>query len=105
MTDEIHIEPSLLLDQARASAEAAQAIGTARGAVASMNLSGGAFGLMCAFLVPVATSVTVAAERGMAAAQAMLTREADALRATARDFERAEHDVVDGLRDLGREVG
>lgn len=99
---EIRLDADLLLAQARSSDHAARAIGTARDAAASMNLSGGAFGLICAFLVPMASSVTLAAEGAMKAAEAMLERDSNALRATADDFVDYEDDLSQELRAIAR---
>ncbi|TPW72323.1 hypothetical protein [Schumannella sp. 10F1B-5-1] len=101
MSEQISIDAETLLAQARDSERAAEAIAHARGAVGSMDLGGGAFGIMCAFLVPIAQSVTAMADRTLVEAQSMLEREAEALRATVDDFDRLEAGAVEGLRALG----
>lgn len=82
----LDIDPDLLRSQAGQSRDGSAAVGEALAAVGSMNLSGGAFGIMCAFLVTPAMLVTSAAAGLMSNAQGMLDREAAALDKTADDF-------------------
>ena len=103
-SDRIEIDADLLRAQARAAEGAADRIGTALQAVGSMNLGGGAFGLMCAFLVPIAATVTTVAASTMGEAAAMLGREAEALRATADDFDGHEQSLSGDLRQTGAEL-
>jgi len=102
--DEIAVDQTELRSEAGKIDAVASAIGTARDAVASMNLGGGAFGIMCAFLVPFAQAATDAADEALQTTAAMVNREADALRDTADDFEATEEAIVQDLHDIGRDV-
>jgi hypothetical protein len=105
VSDEIAVESSALRAQAAEVERVGGAVDYARDAARSMNLTGGAFGLMCAFLVPTAVGVTQIAANAMAETAAMLQREADALRAIADDFENTEKRASDDLRALSTELG
>lgn len=84
--ESVNIDPDQLRDQASQSRDGAAAVAEAQSAVGSMNLGGGAFGVMCAFLIPPAMAVTGAASLLMSSAKDMLDREASALEETAGDF-------------------
>ncbi len=104
MNDDIAIEASALRSQARHVDQIAGSVDYARDAVGQMNLGGGAFGLMCSFLVGPAMAVTALAAQTMAETASMLRREAEALRDTADDFDRYEEQVGSDLRSLGAEI-
>lgn len=104
MTDEIAVDPSALLTEAGRIDHVAGRVDEARNAVDAMNLGGGAFGLMCSFLVSPAMLVTSVAANTMAETASMLRREADTLREIAREFERFEDGVGADLRALSAEV-
>lgn len=103
--DRIEIDTGLLRQQARDVDEAGRRVDQARQAIASMNLTGGAFGMMCAFLVPPAVTMTFAASSMLSDASAMLSREASALRGTADDFDDLEDDIATSLERLGGGLG
>jgi uncharacterized protein YukE len=105
VSDEIAIDVPALRTQAGHIDQAAGSVDYALDAVRSMNLSGGAFGLMCSFLVSPAMLVTSIAASTMAETAAMLRREAEALRDIAADFERVEAEVGADLRSLSAEIG
>lgn len=69
------------------------------------NLIPGAFGLMCAFLVPPSLAMSAAATGMLGADQSMLLRTAGELRATAQQFERFEDDTVATIRHLEDGLG
>ena len=97
---EISVDAAALRAQATAVEGIAGNVDYARDAVGSMNLGGGAFGLMCSFLVAPAMAVTMIAAETMAETSRMLRREADALRETADDFEQQEETVGGDMRTL-----
>lgn len=103
--DRIEIDSGLLRDQARAVTAAASGVDEARQAASSMNLTGGAFGVMCAFLVPPAMLLTDAASSMLTQASEMLVREAGALRGAADDFDDLERGISNELRRLGGGLG
>ena len=63
-----------------------------------------AFGLMCQFMTPPTLLVTEVTSRLIGSAQELLEQTADAVRASAEDFESAEQFFCDELRDLTRTV-
>lgn len=101
---EIEVDAAALRAQAAEVERIAGDVTYARDAAGSLNLAGGAFGLMCSFLVAPAMAVTAIARETMAETSRMLRREADALRETADDFEGIEDDVGAEMRTLGREI-
>ena len=104
MGDKITIEADLLIEQARIAEAAADSVVTARNAIASMNLGGGAFGVMCAGLVSIAQAVTDLADNSLREARAMLEREAAALRGTLSDFTDLEDNVSADLDAIMRAI-
>jgi hypothetical protein len=106
MSDEpITVDPVALRGQAAEVDALAGAVDQASSAAASMNLGGGAFGLMCAFLVPPAVAVTSIARTSLRDASEMLRREADALRDLADDVEAFEEWTSAELTGLESEMG
>lgn len=73
-------------------------------AARSMNVAGGAFGLMCASLVPVAMATTFAATEALASIEQLLHRSTTVLRAGVGDFTAHENAVIDVLRALASDV-
>lgn len=102
--DEIAVDRAALRIEAGNIEGVGSAIGTARDAIGSMNLGGGAFGLMCSFLVPFAEAATTAADNALRETAELIGREADALRNTADDFDATEDEIVRDLRVIGESV-
>lgn len=102
--EQIEVDPQALRDQAREVESLAGAVDQASEAAASMNLAGGAFGVMCAFLVPPAISITGIARGALRDASELLRREADALRDLADDFEAYEQWISGEMTGLEGEV-
>ncbi len=100
MSDEIQVEPAALRTGATQIETTAGAVDLSVDAATSMNLGGGAFGIMCAFLVPSAQLITNAAVGTMRQTADMLRREAAALRSIASDFESGETDTSSTLSGL-----
>ena len=71
----------------------------------SMNLMGGAFGVMCSFLVGPTVAVTSLAKGSMQGAEEMLRESARELRAGLADVAAFEDQVISQVRDLARELG
>ncbi|WP_311479073.1 hypothetical protein [uncultured Gulosibacter sp.] len=82
----LNINPDRIRQQAAATEHALSALDEAQSAVSSINLSGGAFGIMCSFLIPPAQVVTSATSFLLGNAHGMLEREAQALRDFADDL-------------------
>jgi hypothetical protein len=102
--DIIQIDTEALRSAAGQIETTAGAVDLSRDAATSLNLGGGAFGLMCAFLVPTAQTVSNAAVATMTQTAAMLRREAEALREVATDFDEHEENVSATLRGISDSV-
>lgn len=100
MAELIAVDFDLVRQHATRVEQVAGQLGTARDAAASMNMGGGAFGLMCSFLVPPATAISSAATSTVAAAEAMVERSAREVRGMAVDFESLEDRLVAEIRQL-----
>lgn len=96
----IAIDTELLRTHASRIRTVQAGVAEAASAARSTDLGGGAFGLLCAFLVPPATLVTGIAESMILAADGMLERTIDELRAVATDVEAREEDIARDLRTL-----
>lgn len=82
-------------------------VGDAHAAAAGLALGGGAFGLMCALLVPPAQAATDAALGAVEQARALVERSADQLAGVVTDFTGVEDAVcaqIDALSVAVREV-
>lgn len=104
MSDEIAIDFDVLDYHASRVDNVAADVALAQSAAASINLGGGAFGLMCAFLVLPTTIVSTAAQLTLASAQGMVERSAREIRGVGRDFSTLEADIVTGIDDLKSEL-
>ena len=69
------------------------------------NMGGGAFGVLCAFLVPPATLAATMAGSAIAAAEGMLTRSAREVRGVATDMADFEDDVVRAVQSIEKALG
>jgi hypothetical protein len=78
-----------------------QAVAAAR----SLNLAGGAFGVMCGFLVPPAMVATEVATGMIQQAAGLLERAGAELRGTAEDGEATERSHLEVIRSLAVSVG
>jgi hypothetical protein len=75
-------------------------IGVAASAVRSMNLSGGAFGVLCGFLVPPAQLVTTVAGTMINDCEELLHRTGTELRKAAAAGREREEDIARVLREI-----
>ncbi|WP_308492530.1 hypothetical protein [Microbacterium terrisoli] len=95
----------LLRDHARAVVRIGGDVEEAASAVRSLSLSGGAFGMLCSFLVPPAAAITQVAARMIDGSEALMQRTGTQLRGLAGDAEAFEQDVVDAVKILDGELG
>lgn len=100
MSTRIAIDTELLRQHAGRVEQVGRDVGVARDAAGSLDLGGGAFGLMCAFLVPPAVAVSSVAQAAIASAQRMVERSATELRGVAADFTAQEDRVEETLRSV-----
>lgn len=80
----------------RAAADAHLAVTAAQ----SMNVGGGAFGLLCSFLVAPAMATTEAAKHALVSVEDLISRSATVLRAGVGDFDAYEDTVLDTVRAI-----
>ncbi len=85
----------------RLAADAVEALS----AVQSVNLSGGAFGVLCSFFVPPVGIVSAAVGAAIDAGEGAIERTGREIRAVADDFQTYEDSVVDTVRSLDGELG
>lgn len=101
MADLIAVDPDTVRSHAQRVGQVASDVRLAENAAGSMNLGGGAFGVMCAFLVPPAQLVSSIAIGTISAAATMLEQSEEQLKGLADDFDEGEQrqlDTIDGLR-------
>jgi len=105
MADEIIIDPDLMRTHAGRVEQVAGDVGMARDAAGSINLGGGAFGLMCNFLVPPVSIVSAMAQAALSSAEGMVQRSAREVRGIVKDFEATEDDIEQQIGRLQAELG
>lgn len=99
---DIRVDVELLHQHAGLVDQLASDAGQALSAVQSINLSGGAFGLLCAWMVPPVGMVSQAVGSAIQQGGETIERTASQLRDAAGDFQRYEESVVDVVRNLER---
>jgi len=105
MSGRIARDVDLLRHQASKVEQIGDDIAEAASAARFLDLSGGAFGVLCSFLVPPAEAITAVAARMIDASEALMERTGTQLRGLADDGERFEQDVSDSVKALGSELG
>jgi uncharacterized protein YukE len=105
MADDIRIDPDRLRSHAARVEQVAGDVAMAKDAAGSINLGGGAFGLMCAFLVPPISIVSSVAQSTLSAAGSMVQRSAREVRGVAGDFEANEDDIEQQISSLRSQLG
>jgi hypothetical protein len=97
----IAVDAELVVQHASRLGAVREGVAEAASAVGSVDLGGGAFGVLCSFLVPPAQLVA-----GMiVSADDMLDRTVDELRGFASDVEDRETTIVEQVRALQRGIG
>jgi len=105
MAKKIAVDAELIHAHAARVERVAADVGVARQAAAATNMGGGAFGVICAFLVPPATFAASMAASAIGAAEGMLTRSAREVRGVATDMAAVEDDIVQAVRALEKGLG
>ncbi|KHK97196.1 hypothetical protein LK09_13145 [Microbacterium mangrovi] len=100
MSDHIAIDHDLMLTQASQVERVAADIAVARDATRSTNMGGGAFGVLCGFLVTPATVVATIAGSAIGSAEGMVRRSASELRGVSNDMTRFETDLLQSIAQL-----
>ena len=104
MAERIAIDFELLSRHAARVEQVAGDVGVARSAAGSINLGGGAFGLMCNFLVLPTSVVSTMAQSALAAAEQMVQRSAREITAVGRDFTTTEESISAEIATLESEL-
>ena len=100
MGGQIRVDPDVVTYHATRIEQAASDAHVAVTAAQSLNVAGGAFGLMCAFLVTPAMVTTEAAKLMLVSVENLISRSATVLRAGVGDFDRYEDTAIDTVRAL-----
>ncbi|MDT0116618.1 type VII secretion target [Microbacterium sp. PRF11] len=103
--DAISVDVELLHQHAGLVSQLASDANQALSAVQSVNLSGGAFGLLCSWMVPPVSMVSQAVGSTIQQGGEVIERSATQIRAAAEDFQRYEESVIDAVRSLDRNLG
>ena len=104
MSRHIAIDADLVVTHARRVEVVADDIGVAAAAARSTDMSGGAFGVLCSFLVPAAATVTSMAVRAIDSIEGMLLRSAVEVRGVADDVSQFDDRARSVLSALDREL-
>ncbi|MDQ1131036.1 type VII secretion target [Microbacterium sp. SORGH_AS_0888] len=102
---EIRIDPDVLLQHASKVDQLASDAAEAVAAIQSVNLSGGAFGPMCMWMIPPVAVVSAVAAAGISAEQGLITRTATEARGVVRDFDAYEQSVRGTIQGLDKALG
>lgn len=103
--DEISVDGDLLRQHAARVDQLATDAAEALAAIGSIDLSGGAFGIMCAWMVPPVAVVSAAVGSAISSGRDLITRSATEIREVAGDFDEHERSVVDAVRSLEAGLG
>ncbi|SDP13967.1 Excreted virulence factor EspC, type VII ESX diderm [Microbacterium testaceum StLB037] len=102
---DIRVDADLLHEHAarieQLSGDAAQALS----ALQSISLSGGAFGVLCSWMVPPFSMATDAVGTAIRAGEDVIERTGEAVRGMASDFREFEDSVIDVVRSLEQGLG
>ncbi|QAY60137.1 hypothetical protein ET475_09135 [Microbacterium protaetiae] len=105
MADQIALDHDLIVAHAARVRQVSADVQVARDAASATNMSGGAFGVMCAFLIPPATLVATAAQATITAAQGLVDRSATEIRGVADDMAAFEDDLAASIRQIESALG
>ena len=100
MAELIAVDTETVRRHAQRVGQIASDVRLAENAAGSMNVGGGAFGVMCAFLVPPAQLVSSIAIGAISAAATMLEQSEEQLTGLADDFDEGEQRQLDTISGL-----
>ncbi|WP_285364887.1 type VII secretion target [Microbacterium sp. LMC-P-041] len=100
MAELIAVDTETVRRHAQRVGQIASDVRLAENAAGSMNVGGGAFGVMCAFLVPPAQLVSSIAIGTISAAATMLEQSEEQLKGLADDFDEGEQRQLDTISGL-----
>lgn len=104
MGDQIALDFDTARQHATRVARVASDVRLAQDAAGSLNLAGGAFGVMCSFLVPPAVAVSQVAVGTISSVSALLGRAETEFLGMVSDFEAMEHDFSTRYKQLHGQV-
>lgn len=104
MTPQIRMDADVVLQHASRVQQLASDAAEAAAALKSVNLGGGAFGVMCAWIVPPGL-VSSAVSQHINGAEGVLERTGQELRGVVADFAAYEEAVVQATRSLEGGLG
>lgn len=102
--ERITVDADLVSAHASRVIAVSSGVAAAADAAGSANVGGGAFGVLCAFLVGPAAVATSMAQQAIRSAEGMLERSAREVRGVAADLDAYEDDVVRVVSALAAEV-
>ncbi|WEG09295.1 hypothetical protein PU630_01660 [Microbacterium horticulturae] len=105
MAGQIAIDQDLIIAHAARVRQVSSDVQVARNAASATNMSGGAFGVMCAFLIGPATLVASAASAAIASAQGLVDRSATEIRGVADDMAAFEDELSASIRQIESALG
>jgi len=100
MAGTITIDPDLITAHAARVEQVASDIQVALSAAGQTNMGGGAFGVMCSFLVAPATLVATMASSAISSAEDMVKRSATELKGVVDDFTQTEETLVADIKSI-----
>lgn len=100
MADQISIDADALQAHATRMEALAGDVAEAVSAIDSINLSGGAFGVMCSFLVPLVQPVSKSTASLIAEGEKLLGRTGTELRGAVSDWAQVEQDLTSAIQAL-----
>lgn len=100
MAELIAVDTETVRRHAQRVGQIASDVRLAENAAGSMNVGGGAFGVMCAFLIPPAQLVSSIAIGAISAAATMLEQSEEQLKGLADDFDEGEQRQLDTISGL-----
>lgn len=105
MAERIAIDHDLIVSHAARVEQVASDIKVARDAAASTNMGGGAFGVLCSFLVAPATVAATVAGNAISSAEGMVRRSATEVRGVGTDMAAFEDSAVAAISALNSDLG
>lgn len=105
MTPQIRMDADVMLQHASRVQQLASDAAEAAAALKSVNLGGGAFGVMCAWIIPPVGLVSSAVSQHINGAEGVLERTGQELRGVVADFDAYEEAVVQATKSLEGGLG
>lgn len=98
--EQIRIDADVIQQHASKGEQLASDAAEAVSAIGSINLSGGAFGVLCAWMVPPVAVVSTAVSQAISGGQDLISRTASEVRAVVSDFDSYEQAVIEAVQGM-----